>query len=325
MKTKLLSLALAITTLLSLTACGSDKSKTPNTEREPAPESSVVEPSSVQSSEIEHSENETSDMEPVTPEVPEENLFPFAGTWRLIQRDADSVNEYFVITKFGDATKHYIDYEGKPCTYEYALSDKDEIVLGEENSLYFKNKNGRGSGETIYFTPVGDHYGMKIYKSSSYNYYYREEDMADYDVVELTSENIGKYLKGSNSFTYDKDDYGDVTKIYVRDYLEFKDGLGAASFFVGELYINYNYANATVNLETDEITYGEIYKTDVAENTKKEKFCALGDYLYNHLSWGADFTDNGDGTYNVESVCVMEVTGAEKIFGKVYVPKGWNG
>lgn len=53
-------------------------------------------------------------------------------------------------------------------------------------------------------------------------------------------------------------------------------------------------------------------------------FCAIGDYHRSFAS-AADCQKNDDGTYLLKEIDTYEFIGAEKVIGKVYVPKGWNG
>lgn len=178
------------------------------------------------------------------------------------------------------------------------------------------------------FKKVSGHYTYTEYNSQfgvDY-YYYREEDMANYDVIELTSENVDEYIEDYCYFTHNTDDYGDITSITAWNEIRFKEGLGAASYILGELTYKTNYKTATYNPETKEVIWGEITKTvDSNGSTKKAKFCGAGYYVsLGNVGWNKNYSDNGDGTYTVESVDILEVTGAQKIIGKVYVPKDWN-
>lgn len=324
MKIKLLTIILAFATLLTLTACGGDNAT--EAEKEVSEKSEITESteSSDNSDEIPSDTSENTDTSSTVPE--EESIYPLAGTWKRVQKTADVEENYFVIDNNGYLTEYYIYSDGETSVYEYSLdNDYRDVEWTDSVKLYFQAVTGR-KGQSMTFEKVSGHYTYTEYDSRGRisNYYYREEDMADYDVIELTSENVGQYIEDYCYFTHNTDDYGDITSITAWNEIRFKEGLGAPSYIFGELTYKINYRTATYNPETKEIVWGEIYETDDSNDfTKKVQCCGIGDYVSN-TGWNKNYSENGDGTYAVESVDILEITGAEKIIGKVYVPKDWN-
>ena len=148
--------------------------------------------------------------------------------------------------------------------------------------------------------------------------------MVDCNVIDLTADNFAQYIETKHRITTEKDDFGDITTIYDWMDIGFKEGLGPGSFILGEFKYNYFVKNATYNPETEVLVIGET--TDSHEGAKafQDKFWGLGDYE-DDRGWSTKFQKNDDGTLLIEGLGFYEFTGAERIIGKVFVPKGWQG
>lgn len=304
---KIVSLLLVIASLLSLTACGGNSAPA---ELTTAPHNSTTPPIV--------SGNESNSTDPTTETSPEAEPFPFAGTWRKIQKTAEKTETCYVIDEDGNM-KHYITADSEP--YEYQLANHD--FSATDRCFTFRNEYG--TTKTLEFEIKDSLYYISEYASSyGYTYFYREEDYTDYDIIELTTENVTQYLDTTYHIWHDKDDYGDITSIYADPKGTFKEGLGLGSFLLGQINYNYSYKMLTYNPNTGEYTVGETVSIWECNYTDEFKFCAIGDYK-STLIKRADTQENGDGTYLLKDVRSYEFTGAEKVIGKVYVPKGWNG
>lgn len=318
MKTKILALILAMASLLAFSACSGDNDTPKNDDKDKSEASSSIE-SSTDNSTDNSSDNSSDDSSADESAVIEETVYPAAGTWKQIGSDRC----YFIIDNSGDLTKYYVDSEFGTNSYEFTPGKKFVDVEWNTDTVkmyYTRKGGGLGGGQYFTFEKIGDHYAA--YDENGVEYY-REEDLKYYDVVELTTENISDYIEDKCTFTCDTNAYNEVTKIYAWNKIVFKEGLGAASYVTAEITYNYNYYTATYNHETKEIAWGEITRTD-AYNGKPKSISVNGAERKSDTGWGKKFTDNGDGTYTVEMVDVIEVTGAEKIIGKVYIPKDWN-
>ncbi len=324
MKLKLISLIMAIATLLTLAACGNDEVKNND---DGANESPVVESSSPETSEdssvIDNSDNSNVSDES-SESIPEKETFPFAGTWNEVQYNANPQEDYVVFDENGDCKVYRdVNSDSSPYVVEYELIDElDDFTWGDNIELRYKRYY---SVSIMKFTFMGNHYSIRFHDSDrSYSYYYREEDLTDYDVVELTAENVTQYIEEVYVLTPKTNGYGEIYNLEARIIVKFKDGLGAASFILAELNYNTVYKSATYNAETGKIILGEAFETYESKKTYDASFCAGGTISTSYQHWSERYTVNDDGTYFIKSVELHEFTGAEKIIGKVYVPKDWN-
>ncbi len=321
MKIKLLTLILALATLLTFTACGEDAKESDNEKDTTVSESTESTQSGDNTDNSDATVSDGSDTSSTVSE--EENAFPFAGTWKRIQESAYVYDGTIVIDNMGNITYTSGDHTSK-CVLD---EDNEEIVLDDIVSLKYERENGRYYGE-ISFIKVGDVYGMQFPFGSSEYYFYRESDINfdDYIEVELTSENISEYIEAVVWSKMVTDKFGETT-IRAFESFRFKEGLGIPSFVLADDMIHsQQHCKMIYDSNSGETTIEEVY--EVRNDTFYEHLqtcvpeAAYPDY--SGLYTTPDYIDNGDGTYTIESIWIDVVTGAEKIYGKVYVPKDWN-
>lgn len=306
MKKRILSLVLTAATILTMTACGSNSEETNK-------------PSSGNTNSLTTNSTESD----ATPSTEDTKAFKFAGTWRRIQETSEPSKEYLVIDTAGNVT-WYDEWSEEP--EEYILNDEKPIKKDDDGTytVYFSSKDSYDREELL-FKPVGDSYGMifEITYDSHY-YYYREEDVDNYDIIDLTADNFAQYIETTHKIVPVKDEFGDITNIYDYETICFKEGLGPASFIIAELKYNELTKRTTYNPVTGELMIGEILHSFESSHQKKVQFCGLGSYKRDQ-GWGKFFQKNDDGTFLIEDLNFYEFTGAERIIGKVFVPKGWQG
>lgn len=306
---KLVSLLLVIASLLSLTACGGNSAPTDTTT---TPDNSTTAPVV--------SDNENTSTEPATETAPEAEPFRFAGTWRQVQKTAEETETRYVIDEDGNVTYYIGSDDRNPSKYTFV---EEEESHGE---WYVVFKSDNGGKLSLTFTLVDGHYCIidnDLYDCYT-RYFYREEDYTDYDIVELTTENVSQYLSTHYNIWHQKDDYGEIEYIFVDTYPTFKEGLGLGSFLLGKLKYDYSYKALTYDPATREYTVGETVSTWECGYTDEFQFCAVGDYR-SAWAFAVGMQKNDDCTYLLESIPTYEFIGAEKVIGKVFVPKGWNG
>lgn len=304
---KIVSLLLVIASLLSLTACGGNSAPTDTTI---APDNSTTAPIV--------SDPESNPTDPTTETTPEAEPFRFAGTWRKIPKTTDAEEPFYIIDEDGNM-RYCINVDSKPSKYSF---NGENTWDNGSCTVYFKNGY---LSEYLNFHHKGDLYYAETYDSYGVSeYYYREEDYTDYNVIDLTPENVTQYIETSYCIWYDTNVYDDITNIYVDKFATFKEGLGVGSFVFGDLTYTTSYRNLTYNPTTGEYTIGESDKQHEPERAKKFLFCAADRYGENSTTV-ADKKKNDDGTYLLLNEPYYEFTGAEKVIGKVFVPKGWNG
>lgn len=321
MKIKLLTLILALATLLTFTACGEDAKDTDNEKDSTVSESAESTQSGDNTDNSDATASDSSDASSTVSE--DENVFPFAGTWKRIQESAYLNDGTIVIDNMGNITYTSGEHTTK-CILD---KDNEEIVLDDNVTLKYEREDGRYYGG-VSFIKVGDIYGMQFPYGRSEYYFYRESDinLDDYDVVDLTSENIGEYVEAVVWSDMVTDEFG-VTELRAFESFRFKEGLGIPSFVLADDMIH------------SQQHCKMIYDSNSGETTIEEVYEVRNDTFYEHLQicvpkaayptyvgvyTTPDFIDNGDGTYTIESLWIDVVTGAEKIYGKVYVPKDWN-
>ena len=310
MKKRILSLVLTAATILTMTACGSNSEETNK-------------PSSGNTNSLTTNSTESDATQPGDASVPEKEPFKFAGTWRMIQETSEPSKEYLVIDTAGNVT-WYDEWSEEP--EEYILNDEKPIKIDDDGTytVYFSSKDSYDREELL-FKPIGDSYGMIFEISYEFkNYYYREEDVDNYDIIDLTADNFAQYIETTHKIVPEKDEFGDITYIYDYETVCFKEGLGPASFIIAELKYNELTKRTTYNPVTGELMIGETLHSFESSRQKKVQFCGLGSYKEDK-GWGKFFQKNDDGTFLIEDLNFYEFTGAERIIGKVFVPKGWQG
>ncbi len=314
MKIKLVSFILALATLTTLTACENDKAKNNDDDDDP-------------SSIIEASDNSSDDKNDVSDEssenLPEDDGIFYTGTWRIVPGSYGPF-DYLAIDEYGNITEFKEMHDGsitKSVGYSFDI-DESEITEGETISFNLNHKNGVSKG-TISFIPVGDTYGINM--QGIYFYNQDEFNLNDYDVIELTDDNASKYIEEVREFLIETDSNGEI-RICSRTELKFKEGLGAPSFIWGDLKCKSISRPAFYDSNTNEIKFGEIpQNANIREIVDNVNFCGIGSYeQFPASQLYPQFTDNGDGTYNFESVRTYEIIGAEDVKGQVYAPKDWN-
>lgn len=315
MKTKLMTLLLTPAILLSLASCGGGEAASkPDEDR-----SSVV---------ASFHDDEKSGSNAFFDMLPEQTTFPLAGTWKMIQKTEKEPTEIYVIDEDGNMKW------GGSYTLE---NDPDDIVWDDDVTLsYYRKTNSGRSGLSMHFTrnykyqdAPAEYYSIVTGDIAVVNnrYFYREEDFADYDVIELTPENVAEYIECFTEFCPPAEDAdGAIDSIEVRyGIVRFKEGLGAPSFVIGELTCTRLKKAITIDPMSGKVTVGETLETEDGA-TVSAQCCAVGDYTAKPGTLDTYFLHNDGGTEPVvgEAQWFYEVTGAETIIGRVYVPKGWN-
>lgn len=300
MKKRILSLVLTAATILTMTACGSNSEETNK-------------PSSGNTNSLTTNSTESDATQPGDASVPEKEPFKFAGTWRKIQETTAPETEYLVIDINGNM-EHFNSNQDKPVQYRLEKTN-------ETDPTYISLKYS-SIGEEYYFSLFLERDTYLL--SSDNGLYYREEDFVGYDIIDLTPENFAQYIDTVFEFTPQKDSFGDIESIKRHCKIGFKEELGAASY----IHVDLNYKEVTTSATYDPTsnTYvlGEVEKTINYEYTREfEIFGAR--YVEPVFNLYGYFDKNDDGTYFIENLASLEITGAERIIGKVFVPKGWQG
>lgn len=257
------------------------------------------------------------------------DLSDFAGTWRKIQKTTEPETEYLVIDENGNLTWHRAD-QNQPIEYTIDKTSK-KVKNGVVYS--FSCQNNLLQKEYLRFKPMGAHYSLSIYGTSDKEYYYREEDLSYYDVIDLTPQNFDQYIEEAYSIDHRKDDKGEVYKIYAYSDLCFKEWAGPGSFLFGEFIYKSVAKNATYDPATRTFITGKVIDRNEEEITEEMQIFGAGDHhFYNYTYRDGHYYDpdyaqemtfrkNNDGTYLIKTIHSYEFIEAKNIIGKVFVPK----
>jgi len=263
-----------------------------------------------------------------------QKVCPLKGIWKKVQETEDVESEYFVMDDLGNITWYKPDCDAA-VKYTLRTNLKKIILDGTDYSLLYITESGEF--KNFYFNHIGGHYTLEeqvpyditgeFFTRYTMAYFYRETDFVDYDVIELTPENVTDYIEYYEDFSYNKSAFGEINNICnCYGDVRFKEGLGAPSYAVGEL--SYIVKNKYVTFDPIEgkTSIGYTVEPFGSEGTDFVKFSGKGTYLldadieYENIKW-----DDNDGTTPLVTKCLFkEVTGATEIFGRVYVPKNWN-
>lgn len=257
------------------------------------------------------------------------DLSDFAGTWRKVQKTAEPETDYLVIDENGSLTWHRAD-QNQPIEYTIDKTSK-KVKNGVVYS--FSCQNNLLQKEYLRFKPMGAHYSLSIYGTSDKEYYYREEDLSYYDVIDLTPQNFDQYIEKAYSIDHRKDDKGEVYMIYAYSDLCFKEWAGPGSFLFGEFIYKRVEKNATYDPATRSFITGKVIDRNEEEITEEMQIIGAGDHhFYNYTYRDGHYYDydyaqemtfrkNNDGTYLIKTIYSYEFIEAKNIIGKVFVPK----
>ena len=240
------------------------------------------------------------------------NMEPYLGTWVLAQENAEYTE--MTITFNPDST---LEHNGATYTWTVednpdplgtiriklvSVNDPDTAKLHKESDLLLTEQADDG---TIYFW-------------HNDGYYFHEDYLAQFDKVTLTSDNVCDYLQVHNYFNYGHDDFGHLN-LYSHKYeVNFKDGMGLASWCVAEIEKEFTKYNATFYDQDGAEQLGDIIdsyqRTDLYKffNFQRGNHCETGDWYMIAL--------NDQGEFHRE-LTFVEVVGADEIIGVAYVPK----
>ena len=308
---KIICMLLAVITVLSMAACG-NQMEMPKPEKNPA---SMPEQVQIQ---------ETTTQPATEPEMNEESKTEkYLGTWNNMANGATSLAYTFTIHADGTLTgSGYIFEEGVCYTWkesntynmdENAIvltvrkgNDYDsfelcsiKLVLSEDNTYIAQIK--RGMGATVYF--------------------FRP---CDYEVIELTMENMMDYLVMEQYFSYDVNEFGYTKRIYNNVDVRFKEGVGRPSYCLAEFVFNMVTKEVTFEDKPSGYTVGNTQYTEEGKPTLwgGSTPCVTGDQSY-----GFYFTEMWDmlnknlgGETRTFDMTFYELIGAEAVVGKIYIP-----
>lgn len=288
---KLIAMILALVATLSLCACaGKDTAK--------------------QSKQIPEEKKEAQSRIP--------NLDMFVGQWRIVDEEQD-----LTFTVNADGT---LEQDGKTLTWTVRQAHPDreyEMILKAEHPADpdFPDSTSFFAFE-LYLTRTPENtYVAEMLKSEMAtrgDEYYRP---CDYEVVELTVDNVLEYLQCDEYYTFRAfPDTLTEYELYRYTEITFKEGVGAPSHCYGDL--SYHVTLVSVTMDETGYTEGEIVDSyNLPGGTLLTRFDLNTSYpyqfYYDYSLWGAPGSDD---LQEAQKVLHHELTGAQKISGYVYIP-----
>ncbi len=312
MKLKLLSLILVIATLLTLVACGNESANENSEEKNASAENSVEESVGSNTATI---EDENTDPDENTPDenTPDENVFPFAGEWVPIMKTEDSAMTWIPVSEDDEIENVVISNDGAIVSGDkkYSASTTD-FELNKQDTVKINFSNYK----TYRFAPQEDGTYLMYDK---YTYFFKKEDYADYDIIDLTTENVSEYIELEWNIECSGFLSGNDNSKLTTGH-KFKDGLGAASFAYGNFIYSETTKSVAFTRDPEVYTIGDV----VASGTSTvfndiTVFAPDSENIIKTYDW---LDKNGEGV--TENIVFYDIIGAEKIIGKAFVPKSRN-
>lgn len=303
---KLISMILTLAVALSLCACNTEK---PDMDRD---DSAPVTPSYIE-------DTTPPSSEPAEPEIP--NLSMFVGQWVYMATNSTERDDTFTINADGT-----LEYEDKIYTWSAQLASENanyemliHVMCPSEpgnpyaTTLYPYTIRLTRTPENTYVANLGRTGGMGTGTD-----FYR---VGDYEVVELTNENVTDYLESEEYFSYGTDDFGYTCRIYRYTTVQFKEGVGFPSWCVANFVYRITEKEVTFDEKPEGYTLGQTMtcyegQPNVWETSTPN---VTGKYPYSFYFTYAWFGNEG-GEKLTETVSFHELLGADKIVGKVYIP-----
>jgi hypothetical protein len=264
---------------------------------------------------------------PAEPEIP--NLDMFVGEWAYLQ-DSSSEREWnMVINADGTLTGDNLFLDAD-VVYEWTMSsidkpDPDKIKLSvKKHKDYSLPNEMRFDVCTITLTRTKENTYIANVKRSSMGTgtdFYR---VGDYEVVELTAENMMQYLELEQEFKYITNEFGYTQRIENWTSVRFKEGVGFPSFCTAKFRYQMTTKEVTFDEKPDGYTLGATVKTEEGEpliyggGTPQ----VTGRYAYEFYFteyWSYMDTNMGGQTHTCE-MTFYELIGADAIVGKVFIP-----
>ena len=316
MKKMILSLTLIAILATLLCACGNNAPEATPPVQDPVP--------SVNEDSLPSNEDNTSENEDITPDNEDENTNDskdsdltnleksLLGQWLCID-----CHEYCASVEL--LADKSATYDGTTYTWELISLDDGELRV-DLNTISTGRYDPSYTAYTLELSVMndGNYEGLlsKKYIGSICSYY-RADDYKDYDVVELTSENIADYVEITVESIY-----AYQSQIYCNYSIQIKDGYGSISNCAGVINCRVEKRLITVKGENDYIL-GDVI--DVYEDTLNygNSISINGQYgsSFNTVLRNAEYDDETEETTGY--VYFYEIIGSteDNISGQIFVPK----
>ena len=248
----------------------------------------------------------------------ENKMEKYLGEWVYMSDGGSSLKYTFTVFPDGTLTGSGYVFEEDVCyLWEEGNSDDSDTVvlcvskrndfgsfsirltLSEDNTYIAKMKTGLG-------TPV---------------YFYRP---CDYEVIELTKENVMQYLELEQSFRYATNDLGFTERIDNYIEVRFKEGVGRPSYCEANFRFHIITKEVTFADKPDGYTLGATLKEEDGEpfiiQYGKPELTAEYAYQFYFTERWSYVDDNLGGQTHTCEMTFYELIGAENVVGYVFIP-----
>ena len=307
---KLICMLMAAVTALSLAACGTEGDTETKKKREP---------------QVEQIPTTSTVAQPAGPE--EAYVDRFVGDWVMMGKNGEE--ETFTLCADGTMQKDGVQYTWKAWAPDwnddYLLKLSVYLMEGQEG--WHSGGDSYNHSFTIKFTETQDHTLLAAVKDEKAGYYAKYYDyirVNDYQIVELTVENMLQYLELKQSFSYGTNDFGYTEVIDNEICVQFKEGVGFPSYCTALFTYRMTTKEVTFAEKPGEYTVGStVYVQEGEPNIWSNGNPELtGEYKYSfyYTEYWDMFQQNlGGETYTCEMI-FFELIGAKALVGKVYIP-----
>lgn len=211
--------------------------------------------------------------------------------------------------------------------YEWALRsvEANKVKLEVKRAKHYYGPNEmRPTAAYITFTRTKENTfaaNVKVSSLGSGEDYYRA---GDYQMVELTAENVMQYLELEQSFRYATNDLGFTERIDNYVEVRFKEGVGQPSYCKANFRFHMITKEVTFEDKPDGYTLGATVKEEDGEpfiiQYGKPELTAKYAYQFYFAERWSYVDDNLGGQTHTCEMTFYELIGAENVVGYVFIP-----
>jgi hypothetical protein len=316
-------MALIFALLLVIMLCGCNHSQTPAATEPTASQPTVETPPQ----QTEPAVTEPPQTEPTVPQPPNDpdgstalDTELFVGQWKYLADSTLDTGMTFTVKEDGTLIKEGWTYTWKaetadPATgYDAAVKVKYRKLPGQPASIH-------QSTFTLYLTRTPENTYIITFQSDELGTsadYYR---VGDYEIIQLTKENMLDYLQSGHYYTYSTTPSGYTRNIYCYTMVSFRENAGMPSFCQGVFQYQVSEVAVAFDPKPGQYAEGAVLKTydGQPELSGGQLPKVTGRTVYSFAE-AYEWKDNLGNEPGVQIIRRWELTGAEEIFGRIYIP-----
>lgn len=244
----------------------------------------------------------------------------FVGKWKYLADSTLDTGMTFTVNEDGTLVKEGWTYTWKAEAADPA-SGYDAAVKVKYLKLPGKPAAVHQNAFTLYLTRTPENTYIITFQSDELGTtadYYR---VGDYEVIELTKENMMDYLQCGHYYTYSTTPSGYTRNIYCYTMISFRENAGIPSFCQGVFEYRVSEVAVAFDPKPGQYAEGTVLKTYDGQpellGGQLPKVTGRAAYSF---SEAYEWTDNLGNEPGVQIIRRWELTGAEEIFGRIYIP-----